>query len=465
MTLVRILLTISLAALNGLGAASLPGDARQERASAPTGTLFGRVVDRDTGAPVRFATVQLVRIRLARITSITAGEDGTFAFPGLPPGTYFAAAASASHAPSFYSGGAGPAAEPGSAITVGRGEPTGPIEIRAGRGGVIAGTITDPNGDPAAGVPLQIEPWPPATNRGESLFYFQPRFIYSDSEGTYRAFGLGAGEYLVSAGPWFSMLPNDPVSGRRRKHQRVYFPNTTDPAVAVPVAVGNGQERLGIDVKLQITSLYKVTGTVEVPPDTKLDFISVRFQSSGRSVEGDQYDLQSTYGRTWATTEMPPGHYWVVATATEPYVTGPPAMEGRLWWATVPLTIGSDDISGVALALQSSSVVSGRIEFDGNAAVPGSEFGQWSVTLAGIPEAPSIVRRFPSGIPGRVNAAGQFTIRNITPGRYRLKLQSASTDTAAILGASIGGRALNGLELEITADTPNLNDLVLRVRR
>jgi hypothetical protein len=460
MSRVRLLSWIAIASVAGVAGFASPRDDAQQRFPAPEelGTVFGRVVDGETGVPVRFASVQVVRFGPTMGTASTmTGEDGTFVCPSLQPGLYFAAAATATHAPSFYSADATPVADPGSPMSLARGTRIGPIEIRLTRGAVIAGTITDVNGEPAAGVPIQIQQWPPVADPQGSLFYFIPRFPYSDADGHFRAFGLAPGDYLVSAGPRFSALPSDPAAVRRRKHQRVYFPGTTDPAAAVPVKVASGQEQLGIDVQLQVAALYKVSGKVDVPPGANVDHVWLRFVWAGRPVESD---LPSTSGPEWLVLDMPPGNYWVVATATEPSLQ---SSEGRLWWAKTPLTIGSMDVSDVALTLQSSAAVNGRLAFEGDAAVSAYELGRWQVTLVPTADSTPLIR-YPWLSTERVNAGAQFTIRNIMPGRYRLKA-TALTDTGTILSATLGGRPLPSLELEITPEMTELNDLVIKVRR
>ena len=455
---------MTLAMLGGIAALVTAAGARQGQASQstpPLGVVFGRVVDHETGSPVRFADVQVSRVRSADSTrSTVASEDGTFVFAGLPQGSYVLAAANAAHAPSYYSTDTPPVPEPGLPFPVRSGERTGPLEIRLARGGVITGTVTDPNGEPVTGVMVQIQRWPPVVNPGQSPFYFRPRFVTSDVNGVYRAFGLTAGQYLVYSSTRNTPVPNDPATGRPRKYVRAYFPDTADPAAAVPVEVVSGRERNGVDLRLRIASLFKISGTVSVPADANIEHPFVRFL---QMQPDSDFDLPSASGRKWAQTQIPPGNYWVTAVAAEPYIEGTPPTEGRAWWAAVPVTVTDQDVSDITLVLQSSAVVTGRIVVDGADTVPASESRPWIVTLGSIPSAPPIIR-YPAIVAGRVSASGQFAIRNVTPGRYTVRLVSAPTDTAVILGTSAGARALVNGELEITAES-TVDNLVVHVRR
>ena len=254
-------------------------------------------------------------------------------------------------------------------------------------------------------------------------------------------------------------VSNDPATGRPRQYLRAYFPDTVDPAAAVPVEVVSGRDRTGVDLRLRISSLFRVSGTVSVPTDANVEYISVRFQHAGRAIDSDL----PRGGRQWIQTHVPPGNYVVTAVAAEPYISGPPPMEGRLWWAAVPVTVTDQDVSGVALDLQASAVVRGRIIIDGADTISAPESRPWIVTLSPIPGAPPIIR-YPPVVAGQVGASGQFAIRNLTPGRYAVRLVAAPTDTAIILGASAGTRALVNGELEITAGS-TIDELVVRVRR
>ena len=108
--------------------------------------------------------------------------------------------------------------------------------------------------------------------------------------------------------------------------------------------------------------------------------------------------------------------------------------------------MSDQDVSGITLTLQSSAVVTGRIVVDGAETIPAPESRPWIVTLSPIPSAPPIIR-YPPVVAGQVGVSGQFAIRNVTPGRYAVRLAAAPTDTAVILDAAAGARALVNGEL------------------
>lgn len=58
------------------------------RGDSPPGTLVGKVLDDQTGAPVEFATISLLRLRDSTVTGSTTGKNGTFAVENIKPGRY-----------------------------------------------------------------------------------------------------------------------------------------------------------------------------------------------------------------------------------------------------------------------------------------------------------------------------------------------------------------------------------------
>ena len=437
--------------------ASIVVTGQAPRTSQLNGSIVGRVVDSETGLPIRFADVQLSRIRGGGRRPVVTAEDGTFRFDDVVPGLYVMAAATAAYPPSYYTAEKQPVPEPGSPITVRQGEVTGPIEMRLIRGGVITGTVTDSYGNPPPPTSITVTRTPVTSTPGQSPFYFFYSLIYLDPQGRYRVFGLEPGNYLVSAKayaePW-----SDPASGRPQRNVPVYFPDTTDPTAAALVAVASGQEQSGVDLKLRTSVTFTVRGTASVPPEAKVETVLLRFQPLRPGGDSD-FGFTSAGGpaRQWIQSSVPPGHYTVIAHAQEPYQ----ARAGRVWWATAPVVVTDQDLSGISLMLRSSVDLNGRVVLDDGTENVGL---QWTIGLEFLPDDPPIVR-YPSSEAGQITGTGTFSIRNIMPGRYRLKLLRAPTEVATIVSAMLGTRELRNAEIEITPEMTVLEPLTLRVRR
>ena len=138
-------------------------------------------------------------------TAITE-DDGTFAFKGLPPGTYTIRAVKDGYVSMDF--GAKRTGRRGTSITLAQGA-TANVAISLPRGGVITGVITDFDSLPAPGVPVQILVLRFNSRNGqreliERIGVSGPPV--TDDRGVYRAYGLPVGDYVVSASKPISNL-------------------------------------------------------------------------------------------------------------------------------------------------------------------------------------------------------------------------------------------------------------------
>jgi protocatechuate 3,4-dioxygenase beta subunit len=109
------------------------------------------------------------------------------------------------------------------------------LALQLRRGGVITGTVSDDAGDPVSNA------WVVADGPGVADSPAQPfsGTVSADSHGRYRIYGLGAGEYVVSAMPGNST--QSVMAGNRLTRLRTTFwPGTTERRNARTVAVSEG---------------------------------------------------------------------------------------------------------------------------------------------------------------------------------------------------------------------------------
>jgi hypothetical protein len=142
-------------------------------------------------------------------------------------------------------------------------------------------------------------------------------------------------------------------------------------------------------------------------------------------------------------SNVTPGEYEMQARATirqAPDVSAAGAGQGRgrgagpvqqVFWASAPVSVGGQDISGVTLQLQPGMTVSGRVEFSGAAGPP------LDVTAVRVGLSPRGAETFEiGGTPMvQVDEAGRFTITGVAPGHYVF-----TASLAAGRGARGGGR-------------------------
>jgi hypothetical protein len=106
------------------------------------------------------------------------------------------------------------------------------------------------------------------------------------------------------------------------------------------------------------------------------------------------------------------------------------------------------------MALQPSSTVAGILSDEAGGQLTGYTVS--AMAIARVVDAPSRL--------GRPDDSGRFVIRDLTPGRYRIRIgtgQNGNTAVAAVT-ATLGGQPLPAGEFEIGAGA-SLGGLVLRV--
>ena len=443
-------------------------DARQQ--SPPAGIVRGRVVDPNQ-RPIRFADVQFSSAAtegtVSSHYSTRTAIDGTFEFINVKPGRYYLAARSA----------VDPLALFPTLIEVSGGDVVNGLSIVVRKGGVITGRVTDESGS-GISVPVTVQsvgrPADLALGTVETFtslvqyrasapdlmpapFSSTPSWR-SDADGNYRIYGLTPGEYLVMASPSPDQFTL--ADGRRYSYAPIFFPNTTNPADATTVTVAAGEERAGVDLTMRLVPLSTVSGSL-MAPDRVEDFPSIDLVQLGRELLRLSPRSARASGGRFRIEGVPPGAYWIMSTTLQqPADDAPAGMSAQRWWAMTPITVSGQDVDGVSLTLHPPMTLSGQLvkHTDGDQTISVSAC---VVTLL----------RFDNSSPGfstqqvgRPDAQGRFTIRNVLPGRYRLRVTTGNSIPVSVVSAMATDRQLINAEIDVVPGT-NIDQLVIRVRR
>jgi len=437
-----------------------PAGAPTNQRGTPAGTVVvsGRIVDRVDGTPIPFARVEMrvgTSLGASQLGSARADERGEFRVERLTAGGYYLAVAAPGYAVAYFSSKGSTSVPPGDVLNVADNQQLMPLEIRLARGGVITGHVTNQFGVPAAGAFLNLRQ---TTGRGgPSPFYLQQgaTSFVTDSNGDYRLYGLAEGEYLVAAQMLGSgdNLRVGSTDAPRVGHPRVFYPGTTDQAEARPVVVRPGEERSGVDIQLRLVPLLSVSGTVAVAGNANRS----ELQMSLRPVTGDSDGSVFVSRRNdngFEARDVPPNRYWLTAFGHEQGRS--PTERGALVWAAIEVTVTDRDLRDLTIALQPSSTLEGMLADES-----GNPPTQFSVTA--LPVSRNVDAPHP---PGRPDASGKFVIRDLTPGRYRLRVGTGPNWNTEIteVEATLAGQTLTNREFEIAAGA-NLTGLMIRVRK
>jgi protocatechuate 3,4-dioxygenase beta subunit len=385
--------------------------ARDVRPPPPAGSavIAGTIVADADGTPIRRVQVMLTgSTPLGRWVTVT-DDAGRFAFAGVPAGRFTLAAAKAPFIAATY--GASRPGRPGTPITVTDGERVADLRLALVRGAVLAGVITDSEGQPIVGA--MVRPVRYVTANGvRRLRAVDPTTVMTpvttDDRGAYRIHGLEPGEYSVgvsvragapSARPTteadvqfaLSALGSPTVGGRGQAATTrppelalpvafvpILYPGTADPSAAVMVRVGPGEERAGLNFVVTPVPAATVSGVVtgpggETPSGTEVRLVNVGETVTINPFEGVSSGLPQRPLPTGAFSfsGVPPGRYAIVAATGGSGRRGAPAPPADAFlWAISEVVVAGRNVPDVAVALQPGLPVTGRIRFDATTLSP-----------------------------------------------------------------------------------------------
>ena len=310
----------------------------------------------DTNSPVRRAQVRATSpdTRSARLG--TTDADGRFELKDLPAGRWTISATKGGFVAQQFG-----QRHPFESVE--------PIELKDGqrfsanftlsRGSVITGRVSDEFGDPITGARVQV--LRSQMQQGRRRLTPIANNAQTDDTGSFRVFGLAPGEYYVTAS--LQAAPAD-SSDNPVTYAPTYFPGTGNVADAQRLSVTLGAEQSGINFVLQPVRAVRVSGTVVdsngAPTQAILNLAPAGF--------GDEGVQQGNAARvfpdgTFTIVNVVPGEYTLTVTGRGAGSGGNATPEV----ASVPITIGTEDLTGVSVATGKGGAIRGTVIADNNA--------------------------------------------------------------------------------------------------
>jgi protocatechuate 3,4-dioxygenase beta subunit len=425
--------------LGGLAAAApaqRPAAERRASKGEQARPITGRVLS-EGGQPVAEASVLLVpagsmssRNQLLLLKSRSAGTDeqGRFKFDSVERGAYTVVA----YAPGYV-------VASGTADDDGKDRyfrPGDSITIRLTKGAVITGTVTGPAGEPLIGVRVRATPARGPDGRALKVTGFnQVKDWKTDDRGVYRIYGLEPGTYVVAAGGrgvipfWMGAYDNDAPT---------YFPSATRDT-AREVAVQSGGEATGIDIRYRDNVGHTISGTVSGPAGQIIPGFAVTLNhaATGASVG---WTMTMTPGGNGAFSfdGVPDGEYELAAVSDSEsdHVVASPARR---------VTVRGSDVTGVELVASPLGSIGGRVTLEPATAAPPrpaceqkrpASIGETVLAIrsdergkaGSSPFAKLPFNLFTMNSDSAVDDKGEFLIRPLDGGRYRIAAQLPTAD-------------------------------------
>ena len=433
--------------------------------------------------------------------TVVTDAQGQFSFQKLPQGVFSLSANKNQYLSTTY--GQKRANGPGTSIALADGQQVR-VKLQMVRGGVITGVVVNEDGEPQ--VYVNVRAYRVTMNGGFKRLQ-QTGGSSTDDRGVYRLFGLMPGEYIVSATPNNSELPERMVSDARAIEQAIvagtvqpptspgmpptvtvavpppqqgrvepppgylqtFYPGTLIHSQAVPVQVNGNEERSGIDIQALAAQASNITGSIV---SSVAQGVSVQLWLVNEDASSGLMSTQSA--RTgpdgkFTFRNVAPGQYSVVAQTvpTQPTVTivngvptpptpaAPPRLEdAQKLWGRAPVSVDSGQPAiSVSVALQPGRMISGMVQYD-MAQPPDLNRSQATVTLTQAPNAQQVPT---TSVQAKVGPDSRFTLAGVAPGRYFLR-----GGGGALKSAMVGGQETLDFPLDVTGER-DITDAVLTV--
>jgi protocatechuate 3,4-dioxygenase beta subunit len=415
-----------------------------------TGRIRGRVLSADTGAPLRRAQILVAAGQLGVRRFTTTDAEGRYEIVELAEGRYNVTASKGGYVTLQY--GQRRAFEPGRPVAVAEGQDVSQVDIALPRGSVITGRITDEFGEPIAGAQVQVQRYQYGPSGQRRLTFAGGNGLtLTDDRGEFRAYGLMPGEYVVSGivrQPMFQAGAN--ANDASEGYAPTYYPGTPNPAQAELLTLGLGQE-MAVQLTLQAARMARVSGVVTDAEGRPLREARVTIRPA--SNEGMMTMSSAVIGPdgTFAVTNVPPGSHVLDV------VTQARAQDAAPEVASMPLTIGNEDITGLRLTTAPAATVSGTVVFEGTSPRQGV-MGGLRITVQSA-EDQAIGRLLGFGFDGgavredasfQLRGMGSVLFRAINLGPWMLKSVRLNGEDITDTPLDLTGANVEGLRVVLT---------------
>lgn len=387
-------------------------------------------------------------------------ENGIYRFTGLTAGGYRVMPMTETFVVTGNAQGFGGA---GKAVNVAEGQTVSQVDFTLARGGVITGKVTDNNDRPVIAERINLT-MVSETGQPRPAFGGNRAGLETDDRGVYRAYGLPAGKYLVSAG-------NDggnriaPGQFRRANYPRTFHPNATEEAEAKIIEVAAGSEIEGVDIVLAgPLKSFAVTGrAVDAQTGQPVSGVPISVAKIARGGRGGQPPSPANSSSTndkgeFKITGLLPGTY--SASVPPMSFANGAATSSEYFSEAASFEITGDDTSGVEIRVNRGASITGTVAIEGGndpaLAARLSQLMIFATSRSG--QGQQGQRQAPGQSSGRngmaqVGSDGIFRVGGLAPGVVRLNVNGGNfggNGSFRLLRIERNGSPSNG-EIEVAS--------------
>ncbi len=455
---IRIIL-VSLA-LCPTGAAAAAGSPQSGAAQAPrpsTGNVAGHVVLDVGGAGMRKVIVDLSAQNDDEKKDYTTSTDafGQFRIEGVDPGAYTVTLTRFGYLP------VQDKAED-LTITLAPGQNVIGLLYKMQATGVIAGKITEPDGDPLPGAtvwvtrveshePAQSANGPTESGAGEET---------TNDLGEFRIANLRAGQYLLQAQVHGVGPAPDPADRGKQKDRGVYaltfYPGTREAKTASPVRVTPGGLATA-NFSVMTSRAFRVNGSVMAtatgsPGNTQIFLVSNTGQTEAQTLqEGGKFEFQNILPGTYVAqiVEMTAGEDGQAPVAHTRMIAS-------------PIVVTDADVAGLLLEPEGGGSVSGNVRVEEEGRRDWKNLTVSLIRVADGPELPQVAEIGALGGTVSLREDGSFAIGDVAGARYRVLVGGAAMGDHYLKSVQVDGREV--VDTGFTVNGPTNLEVLLSAK-
>ena len=451
-------LVVAAAALSSAQSLASSSSLFGAQTSAPAWAALSGIVTKDPGSePVKKALIELIAESGGGNYTAVTGVDGSFRIENILPGRYRMFVERTGyreidkHRPR----------NEGRVLALAAGQEMKDLVIRLQAAAVIAGRVTDEDGDPMAEAQVTVlrRTFVPGRSRWE-----QAGAAHTNDLGEYRIPGLAAASYFVSVTPppdFRSLIEasSDAPGEVRRNvvaalekvataYQTTYYPGTRDRAQAAPIELHGGDD-FPVNFSLTPSPSLTIRGSVVNLPPGSTAAIMLQSRDFNLVLNGAEMHKDGSF----EIRDVAPGAYTILATVGNAAV---PMM------ARQALQITSANVEGLRLAPQPGGSIRGRLRLEASS-VARPDPSQMFLLLRSAEGDDDALSAFAMeesfSTLAHVNADGSFEWKNVPAGHYSVQISEASALPDWFLKSVTAGRNATDSDFTVSGGTTTL-DLV-----
>ncbi|MDQ3010823.1 MAG: hypothetical protein M3X11_09005, partial [Acidobacteriota bacterium] len=308
---------------------------------------------------------------------------------------------------------------PGKPVNVAEGETVENINFSITRGGVVTGTVTDPDGRPVIAETVKAHKLDESGKRQKAgAMAFDLAGWQTDDRGVYRIYGLEPGRYIIAAGASSedAMVRMGGASGGAY-YQRTFYPGATDEAKAKIFEIKSGDEVESVDIKLARAGRDKsfaATGrVVEAESGKPVAGMMIGYGITKEASASFGFGNSATNSQGEFRLEgLTPNSYQAFVVGLE---------QSENYGEPVKFEVGEGDVNGLEIKMHLGASVSGVALIEGSNDLKLREkLANIQIHARPIEGGEQMMLSNITGGTGQITANGTFKLGGVRPGKIQL---------------------------------------------